>query len=171
MAPWGGWELGRTVVAFTAVLYAGMWVQLSLMHWCGGFKHRAVWAPVLATPVLVGFRWPLPLPFVTFSYGENEQAMRAEMHRLGTAILQAAGAQRAVISEGNDQTMGGSRMGSDPRSSVVDRNLRTWDHPNLYISDASVFVSPGGAQRSQTIMSLATRLADHLDSSHPKEAP
>jgi hypothetical protein len=55
MAPWDGWELGRAVVAFTAVMYAGMWVQLSLMHWSGAFKHPAMWIPVLATPVLVGF--------------------------------------------------------------------------------------------------------------------
>jgi hypothetical protein len=54
MAPWDGWELGRAVVAFTAVMYAGMWVQLSLMHGSGGFKHPAMWSPVVATPVLVG---------------------------------------------------------------------------------------------------------------------
>jgi choline dehydrogenase-like flavoprotein len=114
----------------------------------------------------------VPRPLVTFSYGEDEQAMRAEMHRLGTAILYAGGAQRVVVSEGNDHTMGGCRMGSDRRSSVVDPDLRAWDHPNLYIGDASVFVRPGGAQPSQTIMALVTRLADHLHSNtHPKEAP
>jgi choline dehydrogenase-like flavoprotein len=53
-------------------------------------------------------------------------------------------------------------MGDDPRTSVVDADLRTHDHPNLYICDASVFPSSGGAQPSQTIMALATRLARHL---------
>lgn len=112
----------------------------------------------------------VPRPLVTFSYGENEHAMRTEMHRLGAEILDAAGARHVIVSEGNDHTMGGCRMGADRRSSVVDRNLRTWDHPNLYICDASVFVTPGGAQPSQTIMALATRLADHLDTtSEPLE--
>ncbi len=55
-------------------------------------------------------------------------------------------------------------MGSSPEDSVVDPNLRTWDHPNLYICDASVFASTGGAQPSQTIMALAARLAAHLRS-------
>jgi choline dehydrogenase-like flavoprotein len=112
----------------------------------------------------------VPRPLVTFSYGENEQAMRQEMHRLGTDILQAAGAEQVLISEGNDHTMGGCRMGAHPRDSVVDRNLRTWDHRNLYICDASVFATPGGAQPSQTIMALAIRLAEHLHASTSKEA-
>jgi choline dehydrogenase-like flavoprotein len=53
-------------------------------------------------------------------------------------------------------------MGVDPASSVVDHELRAHDHPNLFVCDASVFVTCGGAQPSQTIMALATRLADHL---------
>ncbi len=48
---WHGWDVDRAVVAFSAVMYAGMWMQLSLMHWSGGFKHRAMWAPVVATPL------------------------------------------------------------------------------------------------------------------------
>jgi choline dehydrogenase-like flavoprotein len=113
----------------------------------------------------------VPRPRVTFSYGDNERAMREEIHRLGSQIFQAAGATKILISEGNDHTMGGCRMGADPRESVVDRNLRSWDHPNLYLCDASVFATPGGAQPSQTIMALATRLAEHLHTiTGPKEA-
>lgn len=104
----------------------------------------------------------VPRPLVTFDFGENERAMREDIHRLARQILSAAGAEEVLISEGNDHLMGGCRMGADPDSSVVDRDLKTHDHPNLYICDASVFVTPGGAQPSQTIMALATRLADHL---------
>jgi choline dehydrogenase-like flavoprotein len=53
-------------------------------------------------------------------------------------------------------------MGDSAESSVVNRDCRTWDHDNLYICDASVFASSAGAQPSQTIMALATRLAAHL---------
>jgi choline dehydrogenase-like flavoprotein len=110
----------------------------------------------------------VPRPRVTFSYQDNERALRQEAHRIGTAVLQAAGAEKIIISEGNDHTMGGCRMGGDPATSVVDRNLRSWDHPNLYVCDASVFVTPGGAQPSQTIMALATRLAGHLNHSEAR---
>ena len=84
------------------------------------------------------------------------------VQRKFSAILEAAGAVEVLVSQGNDHTMGGSRMGADPATSVVDRDLKAHDHPNLYVCDASVFVTSGGAQPSQTIMALATRLADHL---------
>ncbi len=106
----------------------------------------------------------VPRPKVTFDFHDNERAMRDDIHRLAAPILTAAGAEEIVISEGNDHLMGGCRMGDSPDASVVDRNCRTWQHPNLYICDASVFATPGGAQPSQTIMALAARLAAHLAS-------
>jgi choline dehydrogenase-like flavoprotein len=104
----------------------------------------------------------IPRPLVTFDFGDNERAMREEIHRLGREILEAGGAEEVLISEGNDHLMGGCRMGDDPAASVVDRNLKAHDHPNLYVCDASVFATSGGAQPSQTIMALATRLGEHL---------
>ena len=104
----------------------------------------------------------VPRPKVTFNYGDNERAMREAMHSEARAILDAAGAREVFISEGNDHTMGGCRMGDSPEDSVVDRNLKAHDHPNLYICDASVFPTSAGAQPSQTIMALASRLAEHL---------
>jgi choline dehydrogenase-like flavoprotein len=104
----------------------------------------------------------VPRPRVTLNFHENERAMRRDIKRLAEEILDRGGAQEVFASEGNDHTMGGCVMGDDPRTSVVDANLRTHDHPNFYICDASVFPSSGGAQPSQTIMALATRLAQHL---------
>lgn len=104
----------------------------------------------------------VPRPKVTLNYHENEHAMRADIHKHGREILNAAGAKEVFVSEGNDHTMGGCVMGDDSTTSVVDRNLRAHDHENLFICDASVFASSAGAQPSQTIMALATRLSDHL---------
>jgi hypothetical protein len=53
MAAWDGWDLDRAVLLFTAVAYVAIWVQLSLFHWAGGFKHWAMWGPVLATPLVI----------------------------------------------------------------------------------------------------------------------
>ena len=112
----------------------------------------------------------VPRPTVTFDFHQNEKAMRDEVHAEARAILDAAGAGEVLISEGNDHTMGGCRMGSDPATSVVDANLKAHDHPNLFVCDASVFVTSGGAQPSQTIMALATMLADHLRSGAARAA-
>lgn len=54
MAAWDGFDLDRSVLVFTAVAYLVIWVQLSLYHWAGGFKHLAMWGPVLSTPLVIG---------------------------------------------------------------------------------------------------------------------
>jgi len=54
MAAWHGWDLDRAILVFTGVAYLVIWVQLSLYHWAGGFKHVAMWGPVLSTPLVVG---------------------------------------------------------------------------------------------------------------------
>ena len=53
MSDWQAWELGRVVLAASAVLYAGIWVQVTLFHWGAAFSARAMWAPVLLTPMIV----------------------------------------------------------------------------------------------------------------------
>jgi hypothetical protein len=52
MSAWDGFELGRAVLLFTAVAYVVVWIQVSLFHWAGAFKHWAMWGPVFATPVI-----------------------------------------------------------------------------------------------------------------------
>jgi choline dehydrogenase-like flavoprotein len=104
----------------------------------------------------------VPPPTVTFNFGEHEEVMRRAIHRHAQEILEAAGAEKILHGQGNDHTLGGCRMGDDPASSVVDRTCRSWDLPNLFICDASVFATRGGAQPGQTIMALAARLADQL---------
>jgi len=58
--------------------------------------------------------------------------------------------------------MGGTRMGSDKKTSVVDANCRMHESPNLYIASSSVFPTGGWANPTITIMALALRLGDHL---------
>lgn len=58
--------------------------------------------------------------------------------------------------------LGTTRMGDDRKTSVVDRDLRSHDHPNLYILGGSVFPTTGSAPPTLTIAALALRLADLL---------
>ena len=53
-------------------------------------------------------------------------------------------------------------MGDDPTTSVVDRNHRSHDIPNLYLCDGSSFVTSGRGQPTMTIMALAFRAADKI---------
>jgi choline dehydrogenase-like flavoprotein len=55
---------------------------------------------------------------------------------------------------------GTTRMGTDPRKSVVGPDLRCHDLPNVAVASASVFPAAGSANPTFTIMRLAMRLAD-----------
>lgn len=64
---------------------------------------------------------------------------------------------------------GTARMGSDPKTSVVDSWGRSHAIRNLFIADASVLVTQGcGASPSLTIQALALRTADHITSALKK---
>jgi hypothetical protein len=53
LSEWDAWELGRVVLAAAAVMYAGIWAQVTLFHWGAAFASRAMWAPVILTPFVV----------------------------------------------------------------------------------------------------------------------
>ena len=54
------------------------------------------------------------------------------------------------------------RMGTDPKTSVVDANLRSHDHPNLFVAGSSVFPSSATANPTLTIAALSLRLAETM---------
>jgi choline dehydrogenase-like flavoprotein len=58
--------------------------------------------------------------------------------------------------------MGTTRMGTDPRHSVVDADCCAHSVENLYIAGSSVFPTGGDANPTLTIVALAHRLADAL---------
>jgi len=57
---------------------------------------------------------------------------------------------------------GGCRMGKDPSNSVVNEFCQSHDIPNLFICDASVFVTSGACNPTETIMAIAARTAEHI---------
>ena len=57
---------------------------------------------------------------------------------------------------------GTCRFGVDPRTSVLDVHCKAHELDNLYVVDASFFVSIAAVNPSLTIMANALRVADHL---------
>jgi choline dehydrogenase-like flavoprotein len=55
-------------------------------------------------------------------------------------------------------------MGSDARTSVVDKFGRSHDIANLFICDGSILPTQGSANPGLTIQALAARTADYLTS-------
>ena len=58
--------------------------------------------------------------------------------------------------------LGVTRMGNDPKTSVVDRWNRAHDVPNLFLVDGSSMVTAGRQQPTFTIQALGYRAADHI---------
>jgi choline dehydrogenase-like flavoprotein len=61
---------------------------------------------------------------------------------------------------GAGHLMGTYRMGTDSKKSVVNKDQRTWDHPNLFLVGAGVFPTSGTANPTLTITALTFQAAD-----------
>ncbi|ROP63542.1 GMC family oxidoreductase [Curtobacterium sp. ZW137] len=104
----------------------------------------------------------VPKARVSFSPGANEEAITRHAIRTMTAIVEAAGGRDVRVLDRTAHTVGTARMGADAACSVVDAAGRSWDVPNLWIVDNSVFPSSLIANPALTIMALSLRTADRL---------
>jgi choline dehydrogenase-like flavoprotein len=79
------------------------------------------------------------------------------------ASLEAVGATDIFRqTDDTNHLAGTARMGDDPRTSVVNSDCRSWDIPNLWVCDGSIFPTTGGVNPSLTITSIAMRTADRI---------
>jgi choline dehydrogenase-like flavoprotein len=108
-------------------------------------------------------QYGLPVARVTFSLCDNDKRLVQHAIRHMTEAMRAAGG-RDIWPEMDDTAhLGGTaRMGSDRRTSVVNADCRSWDVPNLWICDGSVFPMVGGVNPSLTIQAIACRTADRI---------
>lgn len=97
-------------------------------------------------------------------WGANDLKVFDDMTKWSVRILESAGADILTVSDEprTNHELGGARMGSDPRTSVVNRFCQTHDVKNLFVVDGSVFPSASEKNPTHTIMALAARTADHI---------
>lgn len=108
-------------------------------------------------------QYGLPIARVTWSMCDNDQRLVDHTVDFMRRGLDGMGARNIWNeSDGTAHLMGTARMGSDPASSVVDADCRSWDIPNLWICDGSVFPTSGGVNPSLTIQAIACRTADRI---------
>ena len=53
-------------------------------------------------------------------------------------------------------------MGADPKKSVTNQWMQSWDVKNLFITDGAPFASNADKNPTLTIMALAWRSADYM---------
>jgi choline dehydrogenase-like flavoprotein len=102
----------------------------------------------------------LPRPRIAFNWGAYEQAGAKVAMDYVLGLMNALGATdvKRLGPVTDSAVMGGTcRMGNDRRTSVVDRNLRTHDHPNLYLVGSSTFPTITASPPTLSIAAFAMR--------------
>ena len=99
---------------------------------------------------------------VTFNLHDNDKKLIRAAKEKTAEVMWAAGATEVAQEARYAHLVGAARMGTDPRSSVVDKFGRTHDIANLFVCDGSIFPTQGSANPGLTIQALAARTADYL---------
>jgi choline dehydrogenase-like flavoprotein len=109
---------------------------------------------------------------IMLSYTPNNLEGHTQLIARLKALLEGIGAKHIVprnlfVGEriplaGVAHQNGTVRFGSDPATSVLDRDCRAHDVDNLYVVDGSFFPSSGAVNPALTIMANALRVGDHL---------
>ena len=109
-------------------------------------------------------RWGLPLPRVTFDFHQNEHRLQKYLAGVGDRIMRATGASKVWTEEKGrpNRWAGGTRMGADPKNSVVNQYCQTHDIANLFVVGASVFPTMAGYPPTATVAALSYRTSEFI---------
>jgi len=110
----------------------------------------------------------LPVTRITAQYKQNERAVAAYMQdraeewyrEMGALEITRGGLGNAMGP--STHAYGGTRMGDDPETNVVDRWGFSHEAPNLGVLGASVMGTSGARNPTLTVQALAWRTAQHL---------
>jgi choline dehydrogenase-like flavoprotein len=107
----------------------------------------------------------LPRPRITFrvdDYTRRALDHGRRVHETVFAAIRATDVHHAETMVGAGHLMGTYRMGRDPKTSVVDADLRAHDHPNLFLLGSGVFPTGAASNPTLTIAALALRAVDAI---------
>ena len=113
-----------------------------------------------------------PLMRMTFDYKENEQKMGKHAAALVNSIAKSMNPTQVNQASSRDSwtavpyqsthNTGGTVMGTDPKTSVVNRYLQSWDASNLFIMGASTFPQQPAYNPTGPVGALAYWAADAI---------
>lgn len=113
-------------------------------------------------------KWGIPVLRFHYKFGDNEKKMAADMAESAKEMFEAAGIEilgvdKNLLIEGwSIHELGTARMGSDPKTSVLNSFQQSHDVKNLLVVDGSSHVSASCQNPTWTIMALCWRSCDHL---------
>jgi len=119
-----------------------------------------------------------PLLRLTFDFHDNEHKMSEFLTDKAALIGKAMKPRSLKVNyrEGHYSILpyetthntGGAAMGTDPKTSVVNRYLQCWDMPNVFVMGASVFPQNAGYNPTGTVGALTFWAADAIRNRYMK---
>ena len=123
-------------------------------------------------------RFGRPLMRMTIDLHANEIKQNRFLTDKFAEIIQAMGADQVakqyrtapydVTQYQTTHLNGGAIMGTDPKTSVLNRYLQSWDVPNLFVLGASAFPQNAGYNPTGTVAALAYWAADAIRNKYLK---
>jgi gluconate 2-dehydrogenase alpha chain len=120
----------------------------------------------------------LPLMRMTFDYKDNEKKMGKHSADLVNSIAKSMNATRVneassrdswtVVPYQSTHNTGGTIMGTNPKNSVVNKYLQSWDCHNLFTIGANVFPHNGSYNPTGPVGALAYWTADAIKNRYVK---
>jgi choline dehydrogenase-like flavoprotein len=108
----------------------------------------------------------LPAADVVFAMSNDERKTWRHVKAIGRRVFTELHVESFEMGSGEaswcEHHMGTCRMGEDPETSVVDRNLKVHGTENLYVAGSAPFVTAGVGGPTLLLTALSLRLADHL---------
>ena len=112
-------------------------------------------------------QWGIPLLVTSVGYDENDDKMVKDFLEQGKAMLEAGGV-KDVSTYDNKQPpgldiheMGGVRMGSDPKTSMLNEFNQLHHCKNVFVTDGACMTSTGSQSPSILYMAFTARAVDH----------
>ncbi len=119
-----------------------------------------------------------PLMRMTFDYQDNERKMASFMADRCDEITKAMGAKTTTVNRLNGpwsvvpyqttHNTGGAIIGSDPKTSPLNRYLQSWDVPNVFVMGASAFPQNAGYNPTGTVGALTYWALDAIQNKYLK---
>ncbi len=118
-------------------------------------------------------QWGIPVLRFHFRWSQDEilqakhmqETFREYIELMGGVVTQSTGAEgNWGIEHGGEvkHEVGATRMGSDPKTSVLNAHCQAWDVKNLFVTDAAPFVSNADKNPTLTITALGWRTSDYI---------
>lgn len=111
-------------------------------------------------------KWGDPVAKVRLGYHDANKVPGEFLSNISKEIFEEMGAKRISGNTSTGPTVnlqaGGCRFGNDPETSVLDKNCKSHEVPNLYITDGSFMPTGGSVPFTFTIYANAFRVAEKI---------